>query len=516
MAVDRQPDATVLRDAPLGDVEVAHDLHAADDAEHHAPLDRGGLDEHAVDAEAHAQLGAAGLEVDVRGALLDGLGDDLVDEPDDRRVVGGLAQVDDLAGALVLLLAEEVRGDDVVELRQARDEVEDVLAARDGRADLLAGEQRDVVDGEHVGGIGHRDEQRAVVEVVDRNRLVALGRRDRDEVGRRHVRLEDRQVEVVEAVALGDGAREAVGRQGALLDEHLLGHLAAAPSLLHRVRDALAVDEAEVDDDVGEEAGGAAGVARLGDAGRVHRVRRGRFQGNGFREHQAVQIRGAGGRSHHVQRCRQTGPDGEAQSALANQDLQAVDGFDATLRRLLDEQRSAFPVDEVHYGRVLDQPIGVQRQILEWAGRSVEPHARAIDQYVRCDRRRRRRAHRGPRARSGVRFQIATSAPARASAQTTARALPPAPSTSAERSGRSPSAAIRPGASVFSAAISPPAEKVSVFAAPISRALSLALGGQRERRLLVRDRHVRARESRRRTAPARCRRTPPGATGRRW
>ena len=46
------------------------------------------------------QLAADGLEVDVGGALVDALGDERVDELDDRRVVGGLAQVDDL-GALV-------------------------------------------------------------------------------------------------------------------------------------------------------------------------------------------------------------------------------------------------------------------------------------------------------------------------------------------------------------------------------------------------------------------------------
>ena len=45
---------------------------------------------------------SVGLEVDVRRALLDGLGDDLVDELDDRRVVGGLAQVDDLGRAVVV------------------------------------------------------------------------------------------------------------------------------------------------------------------------------------------------------------------------------------------------------------------------------------------------------------------------------------------------------------------------------------------------------------------------------
>ena len=46
------------------------------------------------------QLAADRLEVDVRRALVDALGDERVDELDDRRVVGGLAQVDDL-GTLV-------------------------------------------------------------------------------------------------------------------------------------------------------------------------------------------------------------------------------------------------------------------------------------------------------------------------------------------------------------------------------------------------------------------------------
>ena len=80
-------------------------------------------------------------------------------------------------------------------------------------------------------------------------------------------------------------------------------------------------------------------------------------------------------------------------------------------------------------------------------------------------------------ARSGVRFHTDTSlAPSRSSAQTAARALPPAPSTSARLpAGDSPRAAIKPGASVFSAAIAPPGAKLSVLAAPISRAASLAL-----------------------------------------
>ena len=93
-AGDRQRQAAVLRQAALGDVEVGHDLHARDDAASHARGDplRGG--EHAVDAVLDARLAGDRSEVDVAGAELDGLGDDRVDELDDRRVVGLVADVD--------------------------------------------------------------------------------------------------------------------------------------------------------------------------------------------------------------------------------------------------------------------------------------------------------------------------------------------------------------------------------------------------------------------------------------
>ena len=93
VALDGQRTRPSCGSAPLGDVEVGHDLHARDDARDHPARDLRGLAQHAVDAEAHAHLAALGLEVDVRGALLDGLGDDRVDELDDRRVVGGLADL---------------------------------------------------------------------------------------------------------------------------------------------------------------------------------------------------------------------------------------------------------------------------------------------------------------------------------------------------------------------------------------------------------------------------------------
>ena len=88
-AGDLEADAAVLGQALLGDVEPAHDLDARDDARLERArqrLDR--LVEHVVDAEAHADLALEGLEVDVAGALLDGVLQQRVHQLDDRRVVG--------------------------------------------------------------------------------------------------------------------------------------------------------------------------------------------------------------------------------------------------------------------------------------------------------------------------------------------------------------------------------------------------------------------------------------------
>ena len=235
-----------------------HDLHAADDAGDHAPRHGRGVLEHAVDAEAHAQLAAVGREVDVGRALLDGLGDDPVDELDDRRVVGRLAQVDDL-GCACLLLLDEGGLHDVVEARQARDERGDVLARGDRRADLVAAHHRDVVDREHVRRVGHRDDaasaRRRTRPAPPRS---AWPRRSRGgspppcRPGRRSGRGGRARC-----------ARRSPGRAGrrdrAPAEQDLLGRVRRLARRLDGGLDPLAVGEAELDDDVGEEA--RAGVA---------------------------------------------------------------------------------------------------------------------------------------------------------------------------------------------------------------------------------------------------------------
>ena len=122
--------------------------------------DRGRAGENAVDAEAHAHLAALGLEVDVRGAALDGLGDDRVDELDDRARRRRTREVDDLAPAPSSSSSSTASWTASSRRLSRVISVADVLGRGDGRADLEPGHHRDVVDGEHVAGVDHRDEQR--------------------------------------------------------------------------------------------------------------------------------------------------------------------------------------------------------------------------------------------------------------------------------------------------------------------------------------------------------------------
>jgi hypothetical protein len=89
-----QLDAAVLGDALLGDVEAGHDLDAARHGSVHALGGLGDLVEHAVHPEAHRHMPLEGLDVDVRGAVLDGLGHHRVDEADDGGLVVGVDDVE--------------------------------------------------------------------------------------------------------------------------------------------------------------------------------------------------------------------------------------------------------------------------------------------------------------------------------------------------------------------------------------------------------------------------------------
>ena len=90
---DPQADASVLRQALLGDVELGHDLDARDDQRRDRAPALQHFAQHAVDAEAHHQAVLERLDVDVGGVFLHRLREHGVDEPDDGRVVFALEQV---------------------------------------------------------------------------------------------------------------------------------------------------------------------------------------------------------------------------------------------------------------------------------------------------------------------------------------------------------------------------------------------------------------------------------------
>ncbi len=97
---DAERDAAVLRQALLGDVETRHDLDARDDQRRHRALGLQHLAQHAVDAEADHEPVLERLDVDVRAVFLDRLGQERVDQPDDRRLVLALEQVGNLRDVL--------------------------------------------------------------------------------------------------------------------------------------------------------------------------------------------------------------------------------------------------------------------------------------------------------------------------------------------------------------------------------------------------------------------------------
>ena len=101
-AADHGLDAAVLRQPPLGDIELGHDLYARGQR---SPQRRGHqslLLQKSVDAVPNGDRVASGFDVHVGRATLDRPCNDLVHQPDDRRLVGDIAQPLDVEFAAVV------------------------------------------------------------------------------------------------------------------------------------------------------------------------------------------------------------------------------------------------------------------------------------------------------------------------------------------------------------------------------------------------------------------------------
>ena len=256
--------------ALLGDVELAHDLDARDDAGDHPLRHAGDLVEDAVDAEADAHVALLGLEVDVGGALVDRLAEDRVDELDDRRVVGGLAQLGDLGGRG----RPPPRPPRPPRRRRVSSELSRLIRSSMSTSAATATRQlRPVIiwtssTASDVGGVGHRQDQRLGVDVADRDGPEAARRLRGDQVRRAHV-------DVVGArgrrgrgrSARRPPARAGRRRAGLCSTISVSGERPAVRASATTCLDPLGGQVAELDDHVGDEAAAVGARPRRGQAG---------------------------------------------------------------------------------------------------------------------------------------------------------------------------------------------------------------------------------------------------------
>ena len=214
-------DAAVLRHAALGDVELGHDLESRGEPRAEIRWGFGDFAQDAVHAEAHAVRLLVRFEVDVRCAGLDGVEQHLVDESDDRRVVGGARHV----RFVVVVLLEGLHVE-VVEVGLAGieerlfllgeeliDEGRELVFLDQDRLGVHARVELDLVERLQVRRIGDGDEETHAA-LHERQRVVLADQLLLDDVLWNRLEIEGCEVEERYAEFLRSG-----GRDGACLGE---------------------------------------------------------------------------------------------------------------------------------------------------------------------------------------------------------------------------------------------------------------------------------------------------------
>jgi hypothetical protein len=206
-------EAPVLGHALLGDVQLGHDLHAADDRR--VVLARDGLHgrlQHAVDAVLDHHLGVPGLDVDVRGAPVQGVEDRGVHELDDGRGVGlDLVHGQDLLAVLLVVQDLELEGlrgllQDPLRALAALQRLLDRAGRAHRRLDGGLEDEGQLVHHRDIRGVGHDQDQAAVLAAIGQEVVTeheVRGHRLQD-VG---VRGERCHVHVLQPVPHGQRAR---------------------------------------------------------------------------------------------------------------------------------------------------------------------------------------------------------------------------------------------------------------------------------------------------------------------
>jgi hypothetical protein len=181
-------ETAVLRDAALGDVELAHDLDAGEDGVVMLAGDGGhGRLQHAVDAVLDDDGIVVGFDVDVGGAALERGEDGGVDQTNDGADVFFAGQL--LNGdvfVLVFIASEHVEGEafarfveNALRLLGFLEQVGDLREGGDAGEDAVTEEAGDFVEHHEAGGIADSDDQQVLL-LLDGHEVVAEHELDRD------------------------------------------------------------------------------------------------------------------------------------------------------------------------------------------------------------------------------------------------------------------------------------------------------------------------------------------------
>src|ERR1700722_16348027 len=191
LAADANAHTTVLREAAFGDVEAAHDLNTRGERQLHLLGRRSDVDERAVNAITETDHLFKRLDVNIAGAVLDGLDENEVGQFDDGGFFAGggeLVEVDllhrffgdfEIVGIGIIVRPFLAFVDDVFHAAafggvDGLELVENGALGGDERKDFKFGDALDVVDGENVERVGHGQEQ-FIVQAGDGNDLVIVG-----------------------------------------------------------------------------------------------------------------------------------------------------------------------------------------------------------------------------------------------------------------------------------------------------------------------------------------------------
>src|SRR4051812_1036193 len=174
-------EASVLRHASFGNVELAHDLDARDDRRMMLFGNwRHGLSKHAVNAELDTDRIVLRLDMDITGAPLKGRKNRGIHKPDDRAHVALRRQlVDRDAFVAAFLFMNYGESEAFASIFQNAFRLfgllEDFADLREGGNfgdDALAQQQADFIDHHQLAGIGNSNRQTSVSSFLKRNKVV--------------------------------------------------------------------------------------------------------------------------------------------------------------------------------------------------------------------------------------------------------------------------------------------------------------------------------------------------------